>query len=105
MDRLTSSRAHAIGESLRAFDSTTAAALIAHAAWLKGIEHALREANIQLAAPHLQTATVIALRDRIDALLGIVPRPEQRDAAGSELERARAMGAGKVQPISQVDED
>lgn len=84
MDRLTASRARAIGESLHRVDSTTAAALIAHAEWLKDIEHTLREANIQLAAPHLQTTTVVALRDCIDALLEIVPRP---------------------QPIQQADED
>lgn len=75
MERLTASRAKAIGDSLRRFDLTTGNALIAHAEWLKEAELALREANIQLAAPHLQTITVVALRDRIDALLDIVPRP------------------------------
>lgn len=74
MDRLTASRAKAIGESLRPLDSATGNALIAHAEWLKDVEHTLREANIQLAQPHLQTTTVAALRDRIDALLEIVPR-------------------------------
>ena len=74
MERLTSSRAKAIGESLRTFDLTTATALLTHAEWLKCVEHALREANIQLAVPHLQTVTVTALRDRIDALLDVVPR-------------------------------
>jgi len=82
MERLTASRAKAIGESLRPLDLATANALLAHSEWLKDAEQTLREANIQLAAPPHQTATVIALRDRIDALLDIVPRP---------------------QPISQVD--
>lgn len=76
MERLTASRAKAIGESLRPLDSATGNALIAHAEWLQATEHALREANIQLAAPHHQTATVTALRDRIDTLLDIVPRPQ-----------------------------
>jgi hypothetical protein len=75
MERLTSARAKAIGESLRPLDLATAHALLAHSEWLQSVEHALREANIQLAAPHLQTVTVATLRDRIDALLGIVPRP------------------------------
>ena len=75
MERLTASRAKAIGESLRPFDLTTAQALTTHAEWLRRAEHAMREANIQLAAPHLQTATVIALRDELDTLLGVVPRP------------------------------
>lgn len=75
MERLTASRAKAIGESLRPLDSATGNALIAHAEWLQGIEYALREANIQLAALP-QTVTVTALRDRIDALLEIVPRPQ-----------------------------
>ena len=55
---------------------------LTHAEWLICVEHALREANIQLAVPHLQTVTVTALRDRIDALLEIVPRAvpvNQRD--------------------------
>ena len=75
MDRLTASRAKAIGESLRPLDSATGNALLAHAEWLRENEHALREANIQLAALP-QTVTVIALRDRIDTLLDIVPRPQ-----------------------------
>lgn len=75
MERLSASRAKAIGDSLRGFDLTTANAITAHAEWLKEAELALREANIQLAAPHLQTVTVVALRDRIDVLLDIVPRP------------------------------
>lgn len=84
MERLTASRAHAIGESLRKLDPTTAAALLAHAPWLQEAETTLREANIQLAAPHLQTATVIALRDRIDALLNIVPRPQPISQVGGD---------------------
>jgi hypothetical protein len=75
MDRLTASRAKAIGESLRPLDSATGNALLAHAEWLRENEHALREANIQLAALP-QTVTVTALRDRIDTLLDIVPRPQ-----------------------------
>jgi hypothetical protein len=75
MERFTASRARAIAESLRKFDLSTAQALATHADWLQQAEHALREANIQLAAPHLQTATVVALRDQIDRLLDIVPRP------------------------------
>lgn len=76
MERLTASRAPAIGESLRPLDLATANALLAHAEWLREAEKTLREANIQLAAPPHQTATVAALRDRIDALLDIVPRPQ-----------------------------
>ena len=76
MARLTASRANAIGQSLRNLDPVTAQTLIDHAAWLQSIESVLREANIQLAAPPLQTATVRALRDRIDTLLDIVPRPQ-----------------------------
>lgn len=73
-ERLTASRARAIAESLRKLDPATAHALAAHADWLGEAEHTLREANIQLAAPHLQTVTVTVLRDRIDRLLDIVPR-------------------------------
>ena len=83
MERLNASRTKAIGESLRRFDLTTANALIAHADWLKDAEHALREACIQLAALP-QTHTVLALRDRIDTLLDVVPR---------------------ARPISQADEE
>lgn len=74
MERLTASRAHAIGESLRKVDPATAQALIDHAPWLREAEATLREANIQLASPHTQTVTGQAVRDRIDALLGVVPR-------------------------------
>lgn len=84
MARLTASRANAIGQSLRNLDPVTAQTLIDHAAWLQRVESALREANIQLAAPPLQTATGRALRDRIDTLLDIVPR---------------------AKPINQQDED
>lgn len=84
MERLTAGRAQALGESIRNVDPASADALLAHAPWLREAELTLREANIQLAAPHLQTVTVVALRDRIDALLDIVPRP---------------------QPVSQVDEE
>ena len=83
MERLTASRCKAIGESLRRFDLTTANAITAHADWLKDAELALREACIQLAALP-QTHTVLALRDRVDKLLDVVPR---------------------AQPISQSDED
>ena len=74
-DRLTAGRARALGESLRTVDLASAVALTAHAQWLHDAEGALREANIQLASPQLQTVTVQALRDRIDKLLDIVPRP------------------------------
>ena len=74
MERLTASRCKAIGDSLRRFDLTTANAITAHADWLKEAELALREACIQLAALP-QTHTVLALRDRVDVLLDIVPRP------------------------------
>ena len=84
MERLTASRAHAIGESLRKLDPATATALTAHGAWLREAEAVMREANIQLAAPHLQTATVIALRDRLDALLEIVPRAKPINQSDDE---------------------
>ena len=73
MERLTASRAKAIGDSLRRFDLTTANAITAHAEWLRDAELALREACIQLAALP-QTHTVLALRDRVDRLLEVVPR-------------------------------
>lgn len=75
MERLTASRARAIAASLRRLDLVTSQALDSHADWLAEAERTLREANIQLAAPHLRTATVATLRDRIDALLEVVPRP------------------------------
>jgi hypothetical protein len=84
MERLTASRAQAIGESLRKLDPATANALVAHGEWLKQAEGALREANIQLAAPHLQTHTVMTLRDRIDALLEIVPRAKPINQSDDE---------------------
>lgn len=83
MERLTASRVHALGESIRRVDPASAAALLAHAPWLRDAELALREAGIQLAALP-QTHTVLALRDRIDTLLDVVPR---------------------ARPISQADEE
>lgn len=79
MQRLTATRVRALAESLRRLDLLTAQALVAHAEWLESAERALREANIQLAAPQLQTTTVAQLRDRIDVLLDVVPRPVSRD--------------------------
>lgn len=75
MERITAGRMRSIGESLRTVDLASAKALIDHAGWLQGVEQALREANIQMATPEHQTATARSLRDRIDSLLGIVPRP------------------------------
>lgn len=76
MQRITAGRLRAIGESIRTVDLASAAALVSGAEWVQAVEHALREANIQLAAPGLQTATVVALRDQIDALLEVVARPQ-----------------------------
>lgn len=84
MQRLSASRLAAISAGLRRLDPPTAQALEAHAAWLASAEAALREANIQLAAPLRPTATVTALRDRIDHLLDIVPRPIPINQADEE---------------------
>ncbi len=74
MERLTAGRLLAFAQSIRTRDLATSDALASHAEWLAQAELALREANIQLAAPEHQTASAQALRDHIDALLGIVPR-------------------------------
>lgn len=73
--RMSPQRVHAIGQALLRLDPPTSSALVAHSVWLVQAEAALREANIQLANPALQTATAQGLRDRIDALLEVTPRP------------------------------
>ncbi|HTL14207.1 MAG TPA: hypothetical protein VL251_03820 [Thermomonas sp.] len=87
MERISPAHARAVtravGQSITRLDPQSAVALVASADWIQHAEAALREAGIQLSTPGLhQTATAIALRDRIDDLLGIVPRPQpvnQRD--------------------------